>query len=514
MRYGRNRSALLRATIGLSVASWLIASCSAATTNVTAGRSNQRVPATEVSPPITPDTATPPTDSTPTTNDGTGGDSARGVGDVLFPDLGNPGIDVTHYDLDLTYNDSTHLLNAIATLSITATGDLVDFSLDSVGPKIDGVKLGTSVATFDQRGPELVIIPASTIIEGTAFDVAVTYSLKPDPSGSPAGIQNGWFPTTRGSYVINEPDGARTWLPSNDHPSDKATYRFALHVGAGETGVANGALVDHTTSATGETWIWNQPEAMATYLIQVITGPYDIVDSVGPNGLPLSSAVLTADHALMQPFVDVAGEQIDFFDNYFGPYPLSSYGIAMTDSFEGLAMEEQGRSLFSRDDFLSGRLGSTEQLLLSHELVHQWFGDAVTPSMWQDIWLNESFATYGEWMWLEHIGEMSVVDRANGELEHRHDGSTATGKPGVDAMFGYEVYDGGAVVLQALRLTIGDLAFFQTLQTWVKDNVGTSRSTTDFIALVEKVTGADLTQFFKDWLFATDLPQQFPAALR
>jgi aminopeptidase N len=217
----------------------------------------------------------------------------------------------------------------------------------------------------------------------------------------------------------------------------------------------------------------------------------------------------------MQPFVDATADEIAYFEGFFGPYPLKSYGIAMTDSSSGLAMEEQGRSLFSRDDFLSGRLGDTEQLLLSHELAHQWFGDAVTPATWQDVWLNETFATYGEWMWLDHIGSMKLADKATQELAQRHGAgpssdSGSTGRPRVEDLFGYQVYDGGAVVLQALRLSIGDTAFFQLLQTWVKNNVGTSRSTKDFIALANQVSGIDLTKFFNDWLYATDLPQQFP----
>jgi aminopeptidase N len=484
-------------------------SCATTGSSVRAGRSTQRTTPTDAPSPTVSDTSPATTDAPADTTSTSG--HQRGIGDPLFPDLGNPGLDVTHYEVDLTYEPSTHALRATVALSIAATADLVDFSLDSIGPKVDSILLDGTSASFSAQGPELVITPTSTIKSGTAFVTTVAYSLSPDPAGSPVGIDNGWFPTDTGSYVVNEPDGARTWLPSDDHPSDKATFRFTLHVPTGLTGVANGVLESHTTAPTGETWVWNQTEQMATYLVQVLTGPYDIIDGVGPNGLPLSSVVLHADHALMQPFVDATAAQIEYFEGFFGPYPLKSYGIAMTDSSSGLAMEEQGRSLFSRDDFLSGRLGDTEQLLLSHELAHQWFGDAVTPATWQDVWLNETFATYGEWMWLEHIGAKKLADRANEELAQRHGAdSGSTGRPRVEDLFGYQVYDGGAVVLQALRLSIGDTAFFQLLQTWVKNNVGTSRTTKDFIALANQVSGIDLTKFFNDWLYATDLPQQFP----
>ena len=220
--------------------------------------------------------------------------------------------------------------------------------------------------------------------------------------------------------------------------------------------------------------------------------------------------MLTADHATMQPFIDVTGEQIAFFEKYFGTFPLDRYGIAITDSFSGLAMETQERSLFSRDDFSGGRLDPSTQLFLSHELTHQWFGDAVTPARWRDIWLNESFATYGQWMWGEHVGNGSVADSAAAALASRPPGSSAD--PTVDQLFSYNSYDGGAVVLQALRLTIGDASFFQLLQQWVIRNNGTSRTTDDFVKLASQISGKDLTKFFATWLFADQPPSSFPAA--
>ena len=140
-----------------------------------------------------------------------------------------------------------------------------------------------------------------------------------------------------------------------------------------------------------------------------------------------------------------------------------------------------------------------------------WFGDAVTPVVWQDIWLNESFATYAGWMWLEHVGFRSLATNVEMALRDRQRPGASTGEPPVDRMLGFEVYDGGAVVLHALRLTIGDGAFFTLLRTWVAENKGTSRGTNDFIALAERVAAVNLTTFFDEWLFATSLPARLPA---
>ena len=201
-------------------------------------------------------------------------------------------------------------------------------------------------------------------------------------------------------------------------------------------------------------------------------------------------------------------EQIDFFDDFFGPYPLDRYGIAIIDSASGLAMETMERPQFSRGDFATGGLDVLQDFYLSHELAHQWFGDAVSPSRWMDIWLNESFATYAQWMWLDHLGKIPIDQAATSALGQRPPESTAT--PSAADMFSFNSYDGGAVVLHALRKTIGDDSFFTLLRRWVADNNGDSRTTEDFAALASEVAGQDLTQFFATWLYADVVPATFP----
>jgi aminopeptidase N len=198
----------------------------------------------------------------------------------------------------------------------------------------------------------------------------------------------------------------------------------------------------------------------------------------------------------------------------FGPYPLDRYGIAITDSFVGLAMETQGRSLFSPPTWSQPVTATSRSLLLSHELAHQWFGDAVSPARWIDIWLNERFATYGSGCGSSTSGFTTVESEASFALGNRQGGSgDPTGTPTPQSMFAYNAYDGGAVVLQALRLTIGDDAFFETLRSWVQDNLDTSRTTDDFIAHVEAVSGQQLDDFFQTWLYADILPVAFPDAV-
>lgn len=457
---------------------------------------------TDTTAPGSPDTTEPVESTSP------GGTDDFGIGDELYPSLGNPGIDVEHYTLQLTYDRATNDLSGTVHLDVVMTEDRDEFSLDSDGPAVSVVTIDGEPVDFSEERPELVITPSRRLEKGQRIAVDVSFSRSPQAVASAATGAVGWFPTPGGSYVLNEPEGASTWFPCDDHPSDQASFRFEVTVPSGVTAVANGALLDHSSTEAGDTWTWQEDRPMSTYTVQILTGDYELIEGVGPNGLPMLNAVLREDRSTMQPYIDESASQIDFLDDYFGPYPLDSYGIAIADSIPGIAMETFGRPMFSRTDFMSGRLDTPQEMLLSHELAHQWFGNAVSPATWRDVWLNESFATYGEWLWLDHIGEETLDESANSALATREPGSTA--RPTVEDMFGFNSYDGGAVVLQALRKTIGDEAFFTLLRRWVNENVGTARSTADFIALATEVAGRDLTEFFDTWLFATMLPPQLP----
>ena len=345
-----------------------------------------------------------------TTSVGPQEDTGDGIGDTLFPSLGNPGIDVEHYTLTLHYDPARNDISATEHLDMVMTrGSRHVHARLRRGQSFRPCRWMACRQRLPPKHPELHITPVTKLTSGQHVAVDVTYTLSPESVPSAAGGPVGWFPTPGGSYVLNEPEGAHTWMPCDDHPSDKATFRFELTVPSGLTAVANGALVDHTSNVSTDTWIWQEDRPMATYLIQLLTGDYELVDgSRSQRSAVAQRRCCTATAKRCSPILDVIDDQIDFFDDFFGPYPLDRYGIAITDSFPGLAMETMERPMFSRADFASGRLDSGQQLFLSHELAHQWFGDAVSPARWKDVWLNESFATYGEWMWLDHVGLTSI----------------------------------------------------------------------------------------------------------
>ncbi len=436
-------------------------------------------------------------------------EASTSAGDPLFPELGSSDVDVLTYDVRLDIGDAEIRGDVVVEAAVPL--EVSQLALDAVGLTVSSVTVDGEAAVFEQLDAELLIeLPIGRAERVTAV---VEYSASPRPIRS-SDLSAGWFDVPGGSYVLNEPDGARTWLPSNDHPSDKALWRFQLGVPAGTVAVANGELEQRGDGT--RPWVWSQTQPMSTYLVQLIVGDYVLVEdepyvSVDGDEIELLHVAPPDLVDRFQPYFDLTGVQLDFFEEWFGPYPLDRYGLAFVSGFPpGLAMETQGRSMFGPDNFGGGEPGFGQHLLLAHEIAHQWFGNAVSPAEWDDIWLNESFASYAQWMWLDEVGQASVDDLAGASLRGRQGGGAATGLPTASTMFGFESYDGGAVVLHALRATIGDDAFFELLQRWAAVNVGTSRSTADFIDLAEMVTGTDLTVFFDDWLFATDLPDEFP----
>ena len=506
----------------MMVAGMLVAAACAANAGVTTERADPITdPITETAPSTVPAPGLPATTSTqaPTMSVGRGSQPTdTGLADRLFPGLGAPAVDVVSYLVQLDVDVDAGSFDAVVDVVADVDTSVRLMALDAEGFTVDLVQIDGADAPFEQPGDELIIeLPADS---GRRVTATIAYSAAPDEAFSAVGLPAGWFQTDGGSYVLNEPDGARRWLPSNDHPSDKATWRFEITVPDGVTVSANGDLVQD--GQRGEPWIWQMFEEMPTYLVHLVIGPYDVVDggtltSTDGDKIQLTHVVPAGEQAKFQRFIAETSKQFDYFEERFGPYPLEDYGLAFVDSIPGLAMETQGRSQFSKFDFQTSGFGSEgeeinflQQLLLAHELAHQWFGNAVSPATWSDIWLNESFATYAQYLWLDEIELVDLDSEMSELLLARQTGDVATGAPTVESMFGFESYDGGSVVVHALRLEVGDEAFFTLLAGWIGLNTGTSQTSEAFISLAHELTGIDLDEFFDSWLYAANLPGEFP----
>lgn len=435
---------------------------------------------------------------------------AASADDPYLPESGNGGYRVSRYDLDLTYRVSSNRLSGRAVLSAVATQELARLSLDLVGLRADKVSVnGHRAAKTAVRGGKLHIWPDSPILVGASLSIDIQYSGNPRPRVGPWGAV-GWEELTDGVIVAGQPNGAPTWFPCNDHPRDKASYRVSMTVDSPYLVVANGTLVSRRVRASQTTWVYDQPDPMATYLASVQIGQYESIelDTAGlfKRRVPQLMAVPTRLRARATEDFSEQPTMMSTFGRLFGPYPHPAYTVVVTDDDLEIPLEAQGMSVFGANH-VDGEHGS--ERLIAHELAHQWFGNSVTIAGWQHIWLNEGFACYAEWLWSEESGGPSADRLARRAWERLADlpQDLRVAAPGARAMFDDRVYKRGALTLHALRRLIGDDGFFELLRTWTEAHRHSTVTTDDFIAHATRFHDQPIAGLFNAWLFDAELPE-------
>jgi aminopeptidase len=431
---------------------------------------------------------------------------AASAGDPYLPGSGNGGYHVRRYDLDLEYGMSSNRLAGRATVALTTTASLSGLSLDLGALRVAKVAVAGQRGTkYAHRGRKLHVWLGGTVPAGTPVSVVVQYSGNPRPLRGPWG-EVGWEELTEGVIVAGQPDGAPSWFPCNDHPSDKAAYRIRLTTDSPYTVVCNGTLVERTARGSKTTWVYDQPEPMASYLATVQIGRYVLHDT-SMSTVRQRAAV---PQRLLRTFDgDFAhqGRMMTLFQRVFGPYPFARYTVVVTDDDLEIPLEAQSLSIFGANH-VDGRRSA--ERLVAHELAHQWFGNSLTLARWQDIWLHEGFACYAEWLWSQEAGSDSTDalarkhhDRLRGMKQ-----DLVLGDPGPKLMFDDRVYKRGALTLHALRQVLGDEAFFKLLRTWTARHRHGSVTTADFMACAQEFTAQPLEGFFERWLRRPALPAQ------
>ncbi|MEU5912308.1 M1 family metallopeptidase [Micromonospora sp. NPDC047527] len=450
------------------------------------------------------DRATPPPSASPTPSRVfTAG--AAGVGDTYFPSYGNGGYDVGRYTVKVRYDPAKDRLTGTATVQATATSDLSSFNLDLAGLTVTTVTVDGAPATHKRDRNELVIKPAAGLIAGNGFVAEIAYEGVPKPLKNEVLGDGGFLHTDDGAIALGQPESASTWFPVNDHPSDKAAYDFEITVPKGLTAVSNGVPGGSTTTDGWTTWEWSEKSPMASYLSMVVIGKFRITTG-DHKGRPVYSAVTTT-LAKGAPDASIAqtAKVADYLESVFGPYPFDAYGgVVVSDSRIGYALETQSRPVYSAGFFRRGE--NTE--VVAHELAHQWFGNSVALAKWEDIWLNEGFATYAEWLWAEHTEQYTAKQAF--DIRYAQMSAqvwrTPPGKPGVKQLFSESVYQRGGMALHALRVAVGDKAFFEIVKTWAAEKRNGTATTAEFVALAERISGKQLDALFDAWLYGTKKP--------
>ena len=400
---------------------------------------------------------------------------------------------------------TTNRLRGTATIHAHSTQLLERFSLDLMRLRVSRVRIsGQSAARFSQTPRKLVISPAHALAADTDFVVVIDYAGAPGPVRSRWGAL-GWEELSDGALVAAQPSGAPTWFPANDRVDDKAAYGIRVRTDQAYTVVANGVLVDRRVASGLGHWHYEQAEPTASYLATVQIGRYER-HGTDWDGIPGVIAYPRLIEGRVMDDLAAVDDMMALFQERFGPYPFESYTVVVTSDELEIPLEAQALAIFG-SNHLDGH-GLSERLV-AHELAHQWFGNSVGLSAWKDIWLNEGFACYAEWIWSEHSGGMSAAGWAQ---QFRRQLSTqprdiVVGDPGPASMFDDRVYKRGALTLHALRTVIGDVAFFEVLRAWTDRHRFGTATTDEFRALAGEISGQPLDRLFRSWLFELPLPR-------
>ncbi|MCM1974113.1 MULTISPECIES: M1 family metallopeptidase [unclassified Streptomyces] len=439
---------------------------------------------------------------------------ALGIGDALFPELGNPGYDVLSYDLSFAYKDNSSPLDAVTVIDARSLTRLETVNLDFTHGKVASAEVNGEPAGFASVGEDLVLTPARPVEPDLPLHITVRHTS--DPRGRGDG---GWVVTDDGLAMANQADAAHRVFPCNDHPADKAYFTFRVSAPAGKTAVANGVpgALPALRAGAATTWTYRTLHPMATELAQVSIGDSAVIHRTGPHGLPLRDVVPAADRERLEPWLKKTAGHIRWMEERVGRYPFENYGVLIAKARTGFELETQTLSLFESALFAGGG-GYPEwyvESVMVHELAHQWFGDSVSPRTWSDLWLNEGHATWYEALYADGLGKYSLERRMR-EAYQRSDqwraagGPPAAPKPAAPGekigLFRPAVYDGAALILYALRQEIGVKAFDRVERRWVGEHRDGVAGTEDFVRLASQEAGRDLAAFLEPWLYGKKTP--------
>ena len=434
---------------------------------------------------------------------------------------GDASIDITYYGLDLRLTHTPNYLRGAATITLKSTVPaLSSFFLDlnsstattGEGLRVDSVRVGNQLVPYHFSQNKLTITPAQPLANGQALTLTVFYQ------GIPISRDLGSFrfstherTTDPVIWTLSEPYGAPDWFPCRDSPADKAdSSSVRITAPARFVSVSNGILVSTTDNPDGtRTYQWRNSYPIAQYLISLAMSNYERYDTpftYDGRTMPVTHYIYPEVLPLVRSNLDLTPQLLNLFTARFGPYPFlrEKYGHAQIGQGTG-GMEHQTISSMEERALTPN--------VIAHELAHQWFGDLITCRDWQNIWLNEGFASYAEALYAESASGKSGYQSTMNAFATR--ARTARGSlyvqdiGNVASIFNSSrSYAKGATVLHMLRGVVGDSTFFRILRTYTATPsvaYGTA-VTEDFQAIAQQVSGRNLADFFRQWIYGEGYP--------
>ncbi|RYB94330.1 M1 family peptidase [Nocardioides oleivorans] len=429
------------------------------------------------------------------------------VEDSVYPGVGDPGVDALHYDLDLTWEPGDERLTGRAVIDFRATRQAPRFQLDlSPALTVGEVSLdGTSVG-FRRRGKDLVV--RAPVVADQRYQLSIDYVGTPEAAPAPTTRSDfsttGFTITDTGEvWTMQEPYGAYTWYPVNDQPSDKALYDITVHAPRKWTGISNGRLTSLEQTDGRTTASWQLTEPASSYLVTLAIGDYAHSSNTTAGGM-------TVDYWTPRGMVDpveldnlqTAAVSIDWIEGKLGDYPFDSLGLVVTASQS--AMETQTMVTLGHNDYV------LSPQVIAHELVHQWYGDQVSPADWSDVWLNEGMTMLLQWIYEDEHDIRPLKETLRNARAGDQGLRDAYGPPGAydpDQFGGSNIYYPPALMWNELRVALGDEEFYSIARSWLVDHDDTSATRAQVYDHWETATGLDLGSFFDAWITGRTTPK-------
>jgi aminopeptidase N len=417
----------------------------------------------------------------------------------------NPSVDVLHYRVAIALAPGGDAIEATTELTVRPLESKLDtLELDFAGLTIDGVTVEGKPARFSRTNDRLTITTHRRTAE--PFRVAIRYHgapkdgllLRANKHGDPSVFADNW------------PNRARFWIPSVDHPSDKATIEFIVTAPAAYEVIANGTLIGSELLQNGRKQThWSESTPIPMHCMVIGAAEFAVVSAGSNDDTKIAYWLYPRDRAHGAQFGRVP-EMLAFFDETIGAYPYAK--LALVESSTKFGGMENASAIFFDEKRIDGK-GSLEALA-AHEIAHQWFGDSVTQRQWHDVWLSEGFATYFCNLFFEHVdGRAVFVDRMRSDREDYlkaqrkepraiHDPSIAE----LPKLLGAFTYDKGAWVLHMLRGIMGDHAFFAAVRDYYAAYRDRNAATGELRVIMERHAGQPLDWFFHQWIFERGHP--------
>ena len=430
------------------------------------------------------------------------------VEDPYYPDTSNPEVDALHYDLTLDWDGSALTGDATVVFRATQATDQIQLDLsEALTPTT--VTIGGRSVNFNHPGDALRI-RTGLLRVGAAYRLRIAYSGTPRAAPAPSRRSDmrtgvGWSRDRGGDvYSFQEPYGAFTWFPVNDHPSDKALYDAHITTHDGDVAIFSGGLVGSDSSGDTTTTSWHVDRPAASYLIALAIGPYRSHVATTPGGMEITYWIRPADRRLLPRLVRQGSSAFDWLVDHAGRYPFTTLGVVVVGGAS--AMETQTMITMSRSAVVRS------DAVLAHEMAHQWFGDSVTPTDWRGLWLNEGWAMYLQ-QWYERDSGRRIY---GGNFAHwtryDEDSRRTSGPPAAydPATFGdLNVYLGPALMLNTLRLRIGDRRFETLVRAWPAQHAYSNVDRSEFTRWVSDRVGFDVRPLFHRWLDSAHTPTRY-----